>query len=429
MRDLIIPDLGEGVDEGTVIAIRVGVGETIEPDQIVLDVETDKVTLEIPSALAGVIREICVATDAAIRPGDVFARLEPAAADTANPAPPPAPDAEAEVVRLPTPLPASAAERAPTTTPFPPSADPAPHRGARVKAGPAARREARQLGADITSVRGTGRRGAITKDDVRRHVRGRLTASGEPPVAGNAPVPLPDLASFGPVRRVAMTRIEQATARAMDRAARVIPHAWIVQHADVTELERARRAFRAEQSSADAPLTMTAVLCRVVALALTRCPRFNAAIDEQTHELVYRDYVNVGVAVDSERGLVVPVIRNASDLSIGEIALELSALAAAARENSLDAGQLRGAGITITNLGGIGVTGIQPIVNWPEVAIIGVASLDEYPAACAGGIAWRLRLPLTLGFDHRVINGADAARFLNHVTGMLSNPVQLAFFR
>lgn len=436
MRDLIIPDLGEGVDEGTVIAVHVAVGDRIERDQSVLEVETDKVTLEIPSALAGVIREVCVAPEAQIRPGDVFARLDtetaeagahtgPGIAQTPAGEPPAAPASPpATTDTIPPGAPPVIPDAAPNNAPTPPPGS----AGALVRAGPAARREARQLGVDIATVPGTGRRGVITKADVRQHVRARL-AEGGARTAPAAP-PLPDLGAFGPVRREACTRIEQATAKAMTRAASTVPHAWVTRYADVSALEQARRAFRRAQPGTDAPLTMTAVLCRVLALTLRRFPRFNAALDAAANELVLREYVHVGVAVDTPRGLLVPVIRNAADLSIGEIAVELHTLSEAARTDTLDGAALRGAGMTITNLGGLGVNGIQPIVNWPEVAILGVAALEEHAARTTEGTPeWRLRLPLTLGFDHRVINGADAARFLESVAGLLAEPVQLAFFR
>lgn len=433
MRDLIIPDLGEGVDEGTVIAVHVAVGDRIARDQSVLEVETDKVTLEIPSAVDGVIREICVAEDTQIRPGDVFARLEPATGDASAEAPdrsaePALPATQAPAPEAPPSEAPAAAQPAAKDAPFEFAPAAPDGRRAHVKAGPAARREARQLGIDIATVTGTGRRGVITKDDVRGHVRSRLHGTGD--TAGKPARPtLPDLGAFGPVRREAMTRIEQATARAMTRATETIPHAWIARHADVTELERARRAFRAEQAAGDAPLTMTAVLCRVLALTLTRFPRFNAALDEAANTIVYREYVHLGVAVDTPRGLLVPVLRNAADLSIGELAVELQALSEAARGDTLEPAALRGAGMTITNLGGLGVDGIQPVVNWPEVAILGVAAARERAVPAGDGIAWRRELPLTLGFDHRVINGADAARFLDGIAGLLADPVQLAFFR
>ncbi|MGR8918766.1 MAG: 2-oxo acid dehydrogenase subunit E2, partial [Gammaproteobacteria bacterium] len=293
-----------------------------------------------------------------------------------------------------------------------------------VRAGPAARREARQLGVDITAVAGTGRRGTTTKDDVRRHVRARLEADA---AGGTTAAALPDLAAFGPVRREPMSRLALTAARNLDRSASIIPHAWVMRRADVSLLEQARQRFRASQPAADAPLTLTALLCAALALTLRRFPRFNAAFDPATGELVYREYVHLGVAVDTERGLLVPVVRDAADRSVPALAAELQTLAQAARAGTLTRTQASGAGMTLTNLGGMGVNGIQPIVNWPEVAILGVAAGERHAVPGEdGGVAWRTLLPLTLGFDHRVINGADAARFLDAVVALLADPLGLA---
>ncbi len=288
-----------------------------------------------------------------------------------------------------------------------------------VPAGPAARREARQLGVDIASVAGSGPRGRISANDVRRHVRDRMhvVAAG----ASSDAQTLPDLALFGAVRREPLSRREQVAARNLSRAATIVPHAWVERRVDVTALEAARRARRKAQGADVAPLTVSAILCHCVALALREFPRFNAALDVTDNTFVYREYVNIGVAVDTPRGLLVPVIRNADTLGLEGIATQLDGLARAARDNRLAPADMRGAGCTISNLGAFGISAMQPIVNWPEAAIIGVAGLQDVIAPHGEGFAARKLLPLTLGFDHRLINGADAARFLAWIADRLGD--------
>ena len=421
MADLRIPDLGDGVEEGVVIATLVAAGDKVVAGQSVLEIETDKVTLEIPAPRAGVIYELCVEVDAIVRPGDVVLRLvdddapaiAPAAINAAAPS-----KATLEHAGNP--------ERVAPAIETGGANENASSSATRlVAAGPSARREARQLGIDIAVVQGSGSRGRIKADDVRKHVRQRMHAvpAGE---STPAHVELPDLALFGPTRREPLTRLEQVTARNLKRAATVVPHAWVEHRADITELEHARRKLRGSQAAAAPRITLSAIVCKVVAAALTEFPRFNAAFDEVRQEIVYRDYCNIGVAVDTGKGLLVPVIRDVDSLSILAIATELERLSVAARENRLEPAALRGGGITISNLGALGVSAIQPLVNWPEAAIIGVAALQSTVVSADYGFATRLRLPLTLGFDHRLINGADAARFLSHVGALLAEPMQLA---
>ena len=414
MTELRIPDLGEGVDEGTVLAVLVQVGAKVAEGQALLEVETDKVTFEIPSPRDGVIEELRIEADAIIKAGDIFARI---ASDERATDPLPVEGlVEAPAQQAPTPSKSTAAP-APILAAQPPPAIAGSDRlqtGTVVRAGPAARREARELGVAIVQVTGTGRHNRITTEDVRQHARRLLTTPGE-----TAQTPLPDLAAFGPVHEVPMSRLDQTIARNMTQAATVIPHSWISQRADITLLEARRREVRATQTGTDAPLTLTAIVCKAVASAMVEYPRFNAGIDMPTQTLVFRDYVNVGVAVDAERALYVPVIKDVPSMSIMDIAAELGRVSAAARDNRIAGADLRGAGITITNLGGIGVSAMQPIINPPEVAILGISSAEEALVKHRNGVETRLRLPITLGFDHRVINGAEAARFLNFVCDAL----------
>ena len=414
MTELRIPDLGEGVDEGTVLAVLVQVGAEVAEGQALLEVETDKVTFEIPSPRDGIIEELRIEPDAVIRAGDVFAQMSSDASI-------PVPVAAKNFVEAPDQaMPKSTGAPAPIPDTPPPPAIAFGDRlqnGTVVPAGPAARREARELGIAIGQVAGTGKHNRITKQDVRQHARRQLTTSA----TSSAPA-LPDLSVFGPVHEVRMSRLDQMIARNMTQAASVIPHSWISQRADITALEARRRKVRATQTETDAPLTLTAIVCKAVGSAMVEYPRFNAGIDMPTQTLVFRDYVNVGVAVDAERALYVPVIKGVPNLSVMDIAGELGRVSAAARENRIAGADLRGAGITITNLGGIGVSAMQPIINPPEVAILGVSSAEEVLVKHRDGVATKLRLPVTLGFDHRVINGAEAARFLNFVCDALGSP-------
>ena len=422
MTELKIPDLGEGVDEGVVLAVLVEVGAAVAEGQALLEVETDKVTFEIPSPRDGVIEELQIEADAVIKAGDIFARMS---FDANGSIAVPADDfVEAPAQVAPT-MPESTGTHASKPDLAPPPALASGDRlqsGTVVRAGPAARREARELGITIAEVTGTGRRDRITKEDVRQHARRLLTI----PRAAESPA-LPDLSAFGPVHEVPMSRLDRTIARNMTQAATEIPHSWISQTADITALETRRREVRASQTEADAPLTLTAILCKIIGSAMVEYPRFNAGIDTRAHVFVYRDYVNVGVAVDAERALYVPVIKDVPSLSIMEVAAELGRVSAAARENRIAGADLRGGGITITNLGGIGVSAMQPIINPPEVAILGISSAADTLVKQGDDIATRLRMPLTLGFDHRVINGAEAARFINFVCDQLSTPENMTF--
>ena len=433
MSKLRIPDLGEGVDEGTVLAVLVTAGAAVSEGQALLEVETDKVTFEIPSPRSGIIEELEVVADDIIRTGDIFARMSadqtaPASDQTRGVAATAggaatvvdlgSDDDERDAISGDNTIQPSAA--APAASGIPTGR----LTGSEVvRAGPAARREARELGIAIKAVPATRRRKRITKDDVRRYARALLTADG---ATVSVEPRLPDLSAFGPVREVPLTRVEQATARNIARGTTFIPHAWIELKADVTALEARRREIRTAQAPSDPPLTMTAVLCKAVARALAEFPRFNAAIDMRTQTLLYRDYVNIGVAVDSDGNLLVPVVKDVPDLSISRVAEELHRMNAATRRNRIEGADLRGAGITITNLGSIGISGIQPIINWPEVAIVGIAATEEVLRKSGNVVEARLLLPITLGFDHRANNGADAARFLNAICAALSEAAILS---
>lgn len=431
---LILPVLGSDAEtEGQIISL-VECGADVRKGDTVMEVETDKVVLEIPAAADGTIASLAVKIGDRVRSGMVFGSLRtvdaaPAAvsAEAGAPAPAPAPAPETTALRQPAQHSPGESAAPVAASASPPQSPPtAPAQGvAAVAAGPAARRMARTLGIDIAAVRGTGSRERVTRDDVIVHAKRIITQAG--PTAAEprrAARELPDPALHGPVRREATSGIARATARNMQFAWSEIPHAWVQEEVDITALEalrqRVKRAARGEL-----PLTVTAILCRVVALALGRFPVFNSVLDSTTEELVYRDYVNIGVAVDTPRGLVVPCLRAVEGKSALQIGEELKAIGARAVAGKLTGEDFRGSGFTISNLGGIGVSGMFPLVNWPEVAILGVASSRERCVLADGSVSNRLIMPLTLGFDHRVVNGADAARFLGFIRECIEEPGML----
>lgn len=420
-----VPALGDGVSEGVVARLVVTAGTRVSEGDPLLEIETDKVVMEVPAPADGVVEAWLVAEGDTLTEGTAYARVaggeeggvsagnEPEsqmASDTVDGAD----IADREADRLPEPESAP-----PSLATVICDAEPAP-------AGPAARRLARELGVDITQVTGTGWRGRISKQDVKRHVRQYRAAdtsdTGAPP-PGTAEA-LPDLSAFGPVAVQPLDGIGRAVAGNMQRAWREVPHAWVTREVVIDALAEARARLRARHP--DLPLTMTALLAAALARALREFPRINVAYDSQAQARVLRENVHLGVAVDTPRGLVVPVLRDADQLGLAELATRLAGLAEAAREGRLSAADLRGGSITLSNLGGLGATSLLPMVNWPEVAILGVGASEQRLRLVDGEVVAETRLSLTLGFDHRVINGADAARLLARLAERLEEPLALA---
>ena len=424
---LHLPSLGEGVTKAVVAGVLVDVGDRVAVGQPLIEVETDKVTVEVPANAAGVVETLSVAVGDEIQAGDVFATLAEESGSSAAPAPPPtietpveSPVETASLPVAPPPAPPTAPETSPDIPPFPRPA------GESIPAGPVSRRMARELGIDIADVQGSGYRGRISVQDVKAHARRLLTerpAGGE---AAPAHPPLPDISAFGPVQRQPLSRIGQVTAANMQRNWSEIPHAWLQEEVDITELEAARQRHKARVAEAGGALTLTAILVRALAGALAEFPLFNGVLDGEKNEVILREYIHIGVAMDTERGLLVPVLRDVAGKNLLQIAQALAELTGKARQNRLGMDDLQGAGFTLSNLGGMGLTGITPIVNWPQVAILGVAGGRELPRYVNGKVRPRLMLPLTLGFDHRLINGADGARFLAHLRETLADPFLLA---
>lgn len=424
-RTLQLPSLGEGVTKASIAGILVSVGDRVAAGQPLIEVETDKVTVEVPADVAGIVETISVRVGDEIQAGDVFATLTEESGSVAAETPPPSAPPAAEVVETPLPsVPPPAPESSPQ---IPPEIPPFPRpTGGSVPAGPVSRRMARELGIDIAAVQGSGFRGRISSQDVKAHARRLLTQRPAGGAAAPAHTPLPDIAAFGPVQRQPLSRIGQVTAANMQRSWSEIPHAWLQEEVDITELEAARQRHKARVAEKGGALTLTAILVKALAGALAEFPLFNAVLDAEKNEVVLREYIHIGVAMDTERGLLVPVLRDVAGKSLLQIAQELAELTGKARQNRLGMEDLQGAGFTLSNLGGMGLTGITPIVNWPQVAILGVAGGKELPRYVNGKLRPRLLLPLTLGFDHRLINGADGARFLAYLRETLADPFLLA---
>lgn len=414
--------LKENVDSVEVNAVKVKPGDVIAKDQPLLEVQADKAALDVPSPVAGRVTKVLVKTGDQVKIGQVYCVIETnGAADAGNGS------AVAKKVEA-APVTASAAPRREAAVAKPPLAvatlpAPAapPSNGGVVSAGPATRHLARELGIDLQQVTGTGRGGRITEDDVKSHVR--KLAAGSPVAAlvtGAAPAPvLPNFEEYGAIERQPLTAVRKATARQMSLAWSQIPH--VTQHdlADVTDLD----AFRRSQEGKGPKLTVTAFALKAAALVLREFPSFNASLDAAANQLVLKRYYHVGVAVDTPSGLLVPVIRDVDRKSIGLLAEEMNAVAQRARDKKIDGAELKGGTFTITNLGGIGGTAFTPIVNWPEVAILGLSRSRLEPVVRGGQIVPRLMLPLSLSYDHRVIDGAAAARFTRRIADLLENPL------
>jgi pyruvate dehydrogenase E2 component (dihydrolipoamide acetyltransferase) len=423
--------LKENVDTVEVNAVKVAPGDVVAKDQTLLEVQADKAALDVPSPVAGRVTRVLVKPGDQVKIGQTYCVIESnGAAAPAAPAKDKAEqvsDGAPEKAKEPT-----AAERRGIEQALPPQpAAPKPPAFERhvpgpnervVPAGPATRRLARELGIDLRQVRGSGRQGRVVEEDVKEYVR-QLAAG--PPVALPAPggaaqaPPLPDFSQWGPIDPQPLGAVRKATARQMALAWSLVPH--VTQHdlADVTDLD----AFRKQQDGKGPKLTVTAFVLKAVAILLREYPHFNSSLDLANGRLVLKRYYHVGVAVDTEGGLLVPVLRDVDKKSIHQLAEELTVTAERARQRKLDAAELRGGTFTITNLGGIGGTAFTPIVNYPEVAILGLSRSRLEPVVRGGAVVPRLMLPLSLSYDHRVIDGAAAARFTRRLAELLENPL------
>ncbi|HZP35303.1 MAG TPA: dihydrolipoamide acetyltransferase family protein [Methylomirabilota bacterium] len=446
-RQFTLPDLGEGLTEAEIVAVLVREGDLVREDAPLLEVETDKAQVEIPSPIGGRVEKIHVTPGQTVKVGAVLVTFADSGAAAGPAAPPRA--AAPQVAERPAPPPAPAGA-APRPSPAAPVADAAPAAGP-VPATPATRRLARELGVDLRRVRGTGPGGRLLDTDVQAAARAapgpaapsRASTAAEPaarpagareapagpakPLAtvGLEPPPLPRFEQWGPVERVPLSHLRRTIAERMTLSATVVPHVTHFDRADITDLDAiiTRNLERARERGAT--LTLTAFLLRAAALALRAHPHFNASLDPAAGELIVKRYRHLGVAVATPRGLIVPVLRDVDTKPLLDIARELGALAQRVRDGHASLEDLRGGTFTITNIGALGGTGAIPIINYPEVAILGVSRARLEPVVRGGQIVPRLLLPLTLTFDHRVADGADGARFASEIVSLLEAPERL----
>ena len=423
-----LPELGENVETGDVVRVFVKAGDSIAADQPVVELETDKATIEVPAPVAGTVVQVAVSDGETIAVGQLILTIEtsegestdtqpPAAAP--EPSPPVAPEPESGRSQDPAPPPLP-----PVTSEPAPAASPASTRSRRtVLAAPSVRRLAREFGVDVTEVPGSGARGRVSADDVKAYARRVLQSARDGSVSTPEPE-LPDFTKWGRVERKRMRSIRRATVRQMTRAWQAIPHVTQHDQADVTQFESVRKRLKKE--SPDIPLTVTAFTVKALAAALKKFPQFNASLDVAREEIIYKQYINIGVAVDTDRGLLVPVIKDADTKTLIQISLEISALAEKARSKSVTLDEMQGGTFTVTNLGGLGGTFFTPIINYPEVAILGLSRSTYAPVLVNQQFEPKLMMPLSLSYDHRLIDGADAVRFLRWVAEHIEQPLLLS---
>ena len=441
VKEITVPDIGD-FDAVDVIEVLVGPGDTVAAEDSIITLESDKATMEVPCPVDGTVTEMLiqpgdkvaegtpvakveVSGDSGGDAGDDAAAAEAPAAEPAAPAPEPAPAAEA-------PAPAPAENPAPEPAPAPAAAAPALSAETQrmAHAGPSVRRFARELGVPLDQVSGTGRKGRISREDVQAYVKSALEggAAAAPAAAAPAaegagipPIPAVDFSKFGEVEEVDLPRIKRLSGPHLHRSWLNIPHVTQFDEADITELDAFRKAEKAAAEQAGVKLTPLAFMVKASARALQAFPDFNSSLRSDGAALIRKHYINIGVAVDTPQGLVVPVIKDADKKGIYAIAADLAELSGKARDGKLGAGDMQGGTFSVSSLGGLGGTAFTPIVNAPEVAILGVSKTATKPVWDGSQFVPRLMLPLSLSYDHRVIDGAAAARFTTYLTGVLGD--------
>jgi len=445
--EFTLPELGENISEGDLVRLMISPGMKVSEGQPVMELETDKAVVEVPSSVTGIVKEVKVKQGDKVRVDQVIFTLEGAAAPTAEARKPSpvehvsgqhaarlafqaaiAAEGKTEEQALPRdqPQPVQSAFVMPAQLGKVAGTD----QGEPVPAAPHVRRLARELGIDIHQVKGTGPAGRISEHDVKAFSKSLLTSAAAAVQTSRAnhftQPELPDFTQWGKIERVSIRGVRRKTAEHLWEAWHTVPHVTQNDKADITELEQLRARFAPRAQEAGGKMTVTAIALKVCASALKIFPQFNASIDLPKEEIIYKQYVNIGVAVDTDRGLLVPVIRDVDKKNIVELATELTQLSKKARDKKLTPGEMEGGTFTITNLGGIGGTGFSPIVNYPEVAILGLSRSSMEPVWMNGKFEPRLVLPLSLSYDHRLIDGADAARFLRWVAEAFEQPFLLS---
>jgi pyruvate dehydrogenase E2 component (dihydrolipoamide acetyltransferase) len=458
-----LPDLGEGIHEAEVLDIRVKVGDHVKADQILFEVETDKAAVEVPSPYEGIVEKIMCKVGDIAKVGNVMITFQ-----ISGDVQPKADRAKAEVAAAVSGVrenaipagkhPAGGNGKTAQVATLPVTARTAPAEGP-VAAAPATRRLARDLGVDLRLVAGSGPGGRVTKEDVRAFSEGNAPAGrgvasatmatattkpardvaalsmtakyggGGAEASGGPlsvqPIELPDFSKWGQVERVPLRSLRRKIAISMSQSWEHVPRVSNFDEADITDLENARRGQEAAVAQRGGKLTLTVVALKAVVSALKKFPQFNASLDEASSEIIFKHYYNIGVAVATDRGLIVPVIRNVDQKNLLELSIELADIAQKTRDGKIELDRLQGGTFTITNIGPIGGTGSVPMVNYPEAAIMGMARSADKPVVRNGQIVIRNILPLSMSFDHRIGDGAEAAMFLRHVASCLENPFHM----
>jgi len=421
IEEVRVPDLS-GASDVDVIEVLVKAGDVISEGDSLIALETDKASMEVPAPKGGTVKSVSISAGATCNEGDVILMLEVAgsAAVAAPAAAAPAPAAAA-------PAPAAPAKAAPAASATTVN-QALEQKNRSVHAGPAVRAIAREFGVDLSLVSGTGRRGRIVKEDVQNFVKTSLKALAEKPAGGSVvagagipAIPAIDFSQFGEIEMQKMSKVAKVTAANMTRCWLNVPHVTQFDKADITDLEAFRKEMKDAAAKEGVKLTPLPFIIKAVAQALKENPKFNASLHADGEHIVLKKYINVGLAVDTPNGLMVPVIKDADKKSIYQLSLEANELAGKAKDRKLKPNEMQGGCFTISSLGGIGGTGFTPIVPAPEVGILGVSKADIEPRWNGKEFAPRLMLPLCLSYDHRAINGGDAGRFLTYLNSLLSD--------
>ncbi len=427
VEKVLVPDVGEA-DNVEVVEVLVSVGDAVEKDESLVVLESDKASMEIPAPFAGVVVSISIGVGDTVDEGGLILELDVSGGASGSEAKETDKEPEAEAVSESKPdeqaVVVDAAPEPPKTEKSTGAAnipDAAPVTSGEVHAGPAVRKLAREFGVELTGIKGSGKYGRILKEDVQKYVKEQLQSGGESPGSGIPPIPTIDFKKFGEVELKAMSRIRKISAKSLHRSWLNIPHVTQFDEADITDLESFRKSQNEELSRDGLKVTPLAFLVKATLSALARYPQFNASIDPGYDHMIIKKYYNIGIAVETDDGLVVPVVKNADQMGVIEIAQAAAKLAGLARDKKLPMDAMQGATFTISSLGGIGGTAFTPIVNAPEVAILGVSRSRVVAKHDGQGFVPRTMLPLSLSYDHRAIDGAEAARFTNYLSMVLGD--------
>ncbi|MCX7798584.1 MAG: 2-oxo acid dehydrogenase subunit E2 [Melioribacter sp.] len=440
--DFNLPHLGENIQTADIIKVLVKEGDKVEVDQIIIEIETDKATIEVPSEISGVVKKVHVKEGTKAKVGDPIISVEVDAKveegknkelevdKTSEENKVPAIEIKQDVTDYQQPVVNHQTPVVKEHTHMPQVIDiPRDIVKTIVPASPSVRRFAREIGVDITKVKGSGPKGRILIDDVKAYAKSlneQIQKGVAPGISFGFKEPLPDFTKWGEIEKQPMTNVRRKTAEHLSYAWNVAPHVTQFDKADITELEKFRKQYASKVEADGGKLTITAILLKIVASALKVFPQFNTSVDMERNEIIYKKYYNIGIAVDTERGLLVPVIRDVDKKNITQLSIELTEISKKAREKKLTPDDMQGGCFTISNLGGIGGTYFTPIVNSPEVAILGVSRSTIEPVYIDGEFKPRLMLPLSLSYDHRIIDGADGIRFLRWIVNALENPFLIA---